>query len=334
MVNPWALTLPLILVVVVAYRWSASDRAADTVYVANTRPGRLLPRYRRRISQLRFASAAALVVLTAVSIAGAVLVARPHSVEVRDENLASRDLVICLDVSGSVIAYDSEIMEELADMIPSFQGERIGLVIWNSDSQVVFPLTSDYGLAERRLLDGARALETDSWSDYPKNPDDFYSFTAGTYLESTGGASLVGDGLVNCAMQFDQPEDDRSRTIILATDNDVSIPSAQVYSLSDAVEFASERGITIHGMYIETFYGADNVEAREMRTEIEGAGGSYSVAGDPDAAGRLVDDIEEQQASELSSDPVTIIVDSPGFWPLVAAAGISLLIVMGWRYRL
>ena len=335
MVNSWALALPILLLGIIVYRWFKDTRVSGpTIFVAHTLPGRLLPRYRARIRQLKFASVVTFLLLGAVAVSAAVLVARPHSVEVRDEQLSSRDIVICLDVSGSVIAFDSEVMEEFADMVDDFRGERIGLVIWNSDSQVVFPLTNDYDLVERRLLEGAEALETEYWSDYPSNPELFYEFTAGTFLESTGGASLVGDGLVNCALQFDQPDEERSRTIILATDNEVSIPAAQVYSLPEAVDFAAERNITIHGMYIETYFGADNYEANEMKNEIEDAGGYYFIAGDPGAAGRLLDEIEDQQASDLNSDPVTVVMDDPGAWPIIAAGGISILVLLGWRYRI
>ena len=192
MVNPWALALPVLLLGIIAYRWFKEAKVSgETVYVAHTLPGRILPRYRARIRQLKLASALTFLLLAAVAVSAAVLVARPHSTEVRDEQLASRDIVICLDVSGSVISFDSEVMEEFAAMVDDFRGERVGLVIWNSDSQVVFPLTNDYDLVERRLLEGAEALETEDWSDYPSNPDLFYDFTAGTFLESTGGASLV-----------------------------------------------------------------------------------------------------------------------------------------------
>ena len=87
-------------------------------------------------------------------------------------------------------------------------------------------------------------------------------------------------------------------------------------------------------MYIETYYGSDGYEALEMRSEIEDAGGYYFVAGDADAAGRLLDEIEDQQAEDLNSDPVTIVMDSPGAWPMIAAAGIGILVLLGWRYRI
>lgn len=333
MVNPWALVLPVLLLGIVLYRWFADSRqAGETVFVAHTLPGRLLPRYRARVRQLKLASVATCLLLAMIAVSAGVLLARPHSIDVRDEEMASRDIVVCLDVSGSVVGFDSEVMEAFAGMVDDFRGERVALVIWNSDSQVVFPLTNDYDLVERRLREGAEALET-SLSDYPENPDLFYDYTAGTFVESTGGASLVGDGLVNCALQFDLPEEERSRTIILATDNDVSVPSAQVYSLSEAVEFAAERRITIHGMYIETYYGADNREANEMREEIDDAGGYYFVAGDKEAAGRLLDEIEDQQAVDLNSDPVAIVRDTPGVWPILAGSGIAILVLIGWRYR-
>lgn len=335
MVNPWALAIPLILIAIVAYRWFKRERhSGEAVLVAHTLPGRVLPRYRARIRQLRIATFGSFVLLAAVAVSSAVMVARPHTVETRAEELASRDIVLCLDVSGSVIGFDSEVMKAFASMVDEFQGERVALVIWNSNSQVVFPLTDDYDLVKERLNEGAEALETDGYSDYPTNPQEFYDFTAGTFLESTGGASLVGDGLANCVMQFDMPEEERARTIILATDNEVSTPEVQIYSLSEAVEMASEQSIVIHGMYIETYYGSVNYESQEMRDEIEGAGGYYFVAGDEEAASQLLDEIESQQAEDLESDPVTILVDTPGAWPIIAAVGIGILVVVGWRYRI
>lgn len=334
MVNPWALFLPLLLIAVVIIRWMTKRGPDDAVYVAHTMPGRLMPRYRARIRQLRIAAVLAFTLLLAVAIAAAVLVARPHSVETRDEELASRDIVLCLDVSGSVVGFDVEVMEALAAMTDEFQGERVALVIWNSNSQVVFPLTDDYELVKNKLLEGAHALEVSGFAETPANPDEYYDFTAGTFLESTGGASLVGDGVANCALQFDQPEEERSRTIILATDNEVSFPEAQVYSFEEAVGLAVERDIVVHGMYIETYYGTNNWEADEMQQLIEGAGGYYFVAGDESAAGRLLEEIESRQARELDADPVVLIQDMPGKWPILAAVGIGLLLVVGWRYRI
>lgn len=335
MVNGWALLLPLLLIGVVVWRWmSRSHREQDAVYVAHTLPGRLLPRYRARIRQLRIAGVLVATLLAVVAVAASVLVARPHSVETRDEELASRDIVLCLDVSGSVIGFDVEVMEAFAAMTDEFQGERIALVIWNSNSQVVFPLTNDYELVKEKLLEGAYALETTGYSDTPAHPSEYYEFTAGTFLESTGGASLVGDGVANCALQFDQPEEERSRTIILATDNEVSFPEAQIYSLSEAMDFAEKRNITVHGMYIETYYGTNNWEAQEMQREIEDAGGYYFVAGDDEAAGQLLTEIENQQAEDLNADPTTLVVDTPGWWPLVIALGVGLLLIVGWRFRI
>ncbi len=49
----------------------------------------------------------------------------------------------------------------------------------------------------------------------------YAQFTAGT-TANLSGASLIGDGLASCALQFDAEDTERSRSIILATDNYVS----------------------------------------------------------------------------------------------------------------
>ncbi|RFT34651.1 VWA domain-containing protein, partial [Bifidobacteriaceae bacterium NR019] len=95
----------------------------------------------------RFATAALV-----VSLCSALAVAsRPARVFNANEQVSSRDIVLCLDVSGSALPYDREVIQAYLNFIEHFQGERIGLSIFNSTSRTVFPLTDDYRLAKKQL---------------------------------------------------------------------------------------------------------------------------------------------------------------------------------------
>ncbi|MBI5726701.1 MAG: VWA domain-containing protein [Ignavibacteriales bacterium] len=63
------------------------------------------------------------------------------------------DVVICLDVSNSMMAEDLKpnrlelAKREIGDMMKRLQGDRIGLIVFAGDAYVQFPLTSDYSAA-------------------------------------------------------------------------------------------------------------------------------------------------------------------------------------------
>ena len=107
----------------------------------------------------RFAS----IMLSLTLLSTLALAARPARVFNANEQASSRDIVLCLDVSGSTLPYDREVLRSYMNLVDHFQGERIGLSIFNSTSRTVFPLTDDYNLVKTQLkyasdlLDGVQS---------------------------------------------------------------------------------------------------------------------------------------------------------------------------------
>ena len=66
---------------------------------------------------------------------------RPVDRSVRSNALASRDIVLCLDVSTSMLDTDVEILDTFTKMLDTFEGERVALVVWNTTAQTMVPLT-------------------------------------------------------------------------------------------------------------------------------------------------------------------------------------------------
>ena len=87
-------------------------------------------------------SRAAVVLLVMALVLAIALVARPSTVDEGEERASSRDIVLCLDVSGSALPYDREVIDTYRTLVDNFKGERIGLSIFNSTSRTVFPLTT------------------------------------------------------------------------------------------------------------------------------------------------------------------------------------------------
>lgn len=336
----WA--VPAVLAVIVAalvLGWFARRKRRErqqVTWVANASYLTSLPSFKSRMARYRTYLAGLVVVLLGASVATGFLAARPVDKEVRSDELATRDIVLCLDVSGSMIEYDTQIVQRFLEMLPSFHGERIALSIFNSTSRTVFPLTDDYDLVERELRTAAQALDfdvdsLDDWSYDPQALDRLLQFLAGTEGMGKDASSLVGDGLATCAGAFDTDDEQRSRSIILATDNEVF--GEPLYTLPEAADLVSERGITLHGFYAGATTPTSAAQKKEFREAVEANGGLFFASDDPQAVDDIIDEISQQQAVELDADADVIITDRPKqyFLWLVVALGVYLVAV--WRLR-
>ena len=157
----------------------------------------------RLFRQWRTMSRAAVVLLVMALVLAIALVARPSTVDEGEERASSRDIVLCLDVSGSALPYDREVIDTYRTLVDNFKGERIGLSIFNSTSRTVFPLTDDYELVSEQLDKTSTILKgVESQDDIDKMKDSDYQAIS-DWLEGTQNrkeaTSLIGDGVVSCA---------------------------------------------------------------------------------------------------------------------------------------
>lgn len=143
--------IPLVLLVVVGATilgwWlarRAGQRAGKKGWVANSGFVRGLPKYQALVRRTRASLAMAFVCFLIAVIATSVSASAPVDRYVKYDKSASRDIVLCLDASPSMLPYDSEIGDAFKQIISHFEGERISLQLWNAYSMTMFPLTDDY----------------------------------------------------------------------------------------------------------------------------------------------------------------------------------------------
>ncbi|VEI13493.1 VWA domain-containing protein [Trueperella bialowiezensis] len=325
MVMPWLFALLIVLFVVgaVAGWWLARKRTASGVGVAHTTRAREHPRFRRRLHLLRAGLVLVLAGAFTAGVASAYVAARPSETLTLESKMATRDIVLCLDVSGSMTDFDAELLEAFARVAENFEGERIGLFLWNSGTRTVFPLASDYNVVQSELERAARAFGAIRYND------DFFELISGTDAGGAFGSSLIGDGLASCTRGFDLEDEERSRSIIFATDN--SLAGNPVFTLEEAAELAAEKGIVVHGLEAGLSYGWGS---SEMQTALENHGMHYYQADDPGAAERIVEEIQSRDAVELGTMGDSVTLDNPGSWPVVIAAAFLVLLAIAWRFRL
>lgn len=335
MVSPWLVWVAGALVVLGGiagwFLFRRRRQKGGHTYVANSAYIFSLPSFARRLTLARIAAMTLVTIVAVSAVVTALLAGRPVDRYLQDERMATRDIVLCLDVSGSMMPFDSEVLRRFAEMIPSFHGERIGLNVWNATTRVVFPLTDDYAMVEFELEQAAELLDMDIFSASTSSSSfrDLEEWLAGTMVYNSMNASLIGDGLANCALAFDLSDDERSRTIIMATDNQVA--GQEVFTLPAAAEFAAERDITVHAIYAAEFGLAS--ERDEYESVITGHGGLFYELADPDAADGIIDEITAQQAVELDANPKVVEIDRPDRYYSWLVGFVAVLIVAAWRLR-
>lgn len=319
----WMLPLAAAAVALAFFLAMRRRSSNDTRPVAHSERLTALPEYRRALRRHRRWLAAAVVAGFLLLAATALAAARPAERTTTQPELRNRDIMLCLDVSGSMASTDAAITAVFEKLAKEFDGERIGMVMFDSRAVQLFPLSDDYDYIAQELATARKAFD-----------DGGDSFFSGTWGGS--GTSLIGDGLAGCIRSFPGPsgggeDSKRSRSIILATDNYVS--GAPIFTLEQAAQLAKPRSIRIHALNPgDLDYGGrkDQPGAR-LRAVAEGSGGSYFAPDSPEAVPGIVQKVQESEATAMKGAPQLIVSDRPELPLLAALVAGAVLLFAGWR---
>lgn len=309
----------------------AGVRSGKKGWVANTGYLRGLPKYQALVRRTRASLAMAFICFLIAVIATSVSAGAPVDRYVKHDKSASRDIVLCLDSSGSMLPYDSKIGEAFRQIISHFEGERISLQLWDAYSMTMFPLTDDYDMATDVLQEMSDTIDTGFTriGTRVSVTQELIDYLTPVLDENQEVSSIVGDGLASCVMGFDHNDKQRSRTILLATDNEVY--GDGIYDLSEAIEFAKSQGVTVTALYPGSDISLSR-EAIELRDEVRKTGGDFYDASSPSAVDSVVRQIEAEQKEELDSAGKMIETDRPGAalgWTLVGVVSLLGLLAFG-----
>lgn len=279
----------------------------STVLVANSYRMRNTPAYQKALRKLwvQLIIAAAIFVLSGA--AAAFGAARPVAVTVEHPDKHNRDIVLCLDASGSMFDVDIDILKKFDELVDQFRGERVSLTVFNATARQVFPLTDDYEYIKENLQHSTRMFEENY--NTPEGAE-FLSSTLGR----NEGASLIGDGLYGCSLSFDYKEDqERSRSIILATDNVVN--GTELVPLDQAAQDATESNIRVYGINpgsraLGIGYVPESA-INAMKSAVESTKGKFFLLNDIQATATIVDEISATETTRIQGSPVVILQDTP-----------------------
>jgi len=318
----WLVVLLSVLVLVLLVVWTRSRRRrtpSHAAYVAHTARLRSLPRYRALVRR-QVALGACLSLAALVACAGAIVLAgRVQERQTLEQSDRTRDIMLCLDASGSMVDVDAEVLREFSKIVEGLEGERVGLTIWSGAAITVFPLTDDYEFVQEQLAEAESAFgEGGVYSDA------YAVFTAGTVID-WDVQSQLGDGLASCVQRFDRKEEERSRAVVLASDNE---PIGRgIFTLPEAAQLAAEEGVVVHG--IAAPMTADRPKARrEFEAAVTTTGGTFSQLGEDGSTATVVEAIGELEAKEIDRPPLVQVLDRPRLGTVVAGIGVGGLVLV------
>lgn len=304
------LVAAVVLGILLGLRGRARDDADASALVSRAERLRRLPSFRASVRRRQTLLAGVLAVGAVAVLLGGVVAARPMSAKTIQPINASRDIMLCLDVSGSMSEVDVEVLAVFEELLEGFEGERIGLTIFNSSPVQVFPLTDDYPFVREQL----KSIRT-SFDFVDETPEHWVGTLNGP------GASLIGDGLAACTMRFDHLDDERSRSVILATDNELA--GASILTIEEAAQFARSRDVRVFAL--NPVEGKDAEVSAQLADAARITGGQSYALRDTTTVADIVTEIQKQEATALKGQAQVIRVDTPDL-----AIALMLVAILGF----
>lgn len=354
--NPWLLLVWLLLGAGVAWAYMkgwlrVGSGRRGAVKVAHSGRITRLPQYEKVAKRYRLWLIVMSTMLVIATLSSVILSARPAEQSLVTPAQFNRDIMLCLDVSGSMLNTDIQLVETFEQLINSFKGQRIGLEMFNVAGSPVVSLTDDYDtLRERlaytkemlKLLQDSSEISNSKWSE-------MHAFFAGAEVSVKGAhlpSSNVGLGLASCVEHMGMNTNSRSQSVILATDNELGgPPSAAIISTKQAMALAKQRSVRVYaldpGVFNEdTMRSEPNVpdnhlgEHAELKTYSILTSGAYYRLSEKNIVPSIIEQISKQEATLFTGDSQYTVNDAPLAPFVVLVVAVAGLMVIAWRLRL
>ncbi|MBR3367392.1 MAG: VWA domain-containing protein [Lachnospiraceae bacterium] len=361
----WLLVgLPLLAILTAAahlIRRKKGDAYLGGRLAAGTEAVRNLPEYVRRRTTYRILAVVMEVSLLCAAVCTLILLARPYKTETVVSGVKKRDIFLCLDVSYSIYELNYELVDSLEEVVAGLEGDRFGISIFNTSTVLYVPMTDDYDFVISRLeslkdyfrLQGEYMQDFGDYTYLYEIPDEkmdrYYELQeilgdteAGTLIENyRRGSSLIGEGLAACLYSFPGLDDaaDRTRCVIMATDNSEQALTKPLLELEEACALCAKNDVTVYGVFPESTKfdstnEGDDYDAclRDFKRNVERTGGYFYLAGQETSVSDIVAGIQEREALAVAEITVTRETDQPAvpyilLVVFLAAAGITRVIL-------
>ena len=330
---PQIIVYSIIISFVMLLFWRKKKKYRKGIIMANTSYIKKSKYYKILMLKYRIYNLLIKIACIVLIVLCAVLSARIYSEKKFEEEKNNRDIILCMDVSGSVYSLNSSIAESLKGIVSSLKDERFGITIFDNSSVSLVPLTSDYNYAIN-VLDQVKSVFNTSGTSYYSNYSEYRSLYNARQIMTLGtragkGASLIGDGLTSCALSFKEDKDkERTKILILTTDNEVN--GSQIVNVKEASEYCKENNIKIYAI------GTKTIREKEKQELIDAAnttGGLYFDFKDL-STDEIARNINNLNKTAIVTKTYVMSKDYPEIiFPYMLIA-IGVLFLLDWRVRI
>jgi len=254
-----------------------------------------------------------------------VAAARPQSIgEIEVPPRSGRDLLLAVDVSGSMAAEDMRIGGRpvdrftavqlvLADFLTRRIGDRVGLLLFGSQAYLVTPLTFDLASVRYQLQTSAIGI--------------------------AGRETAIGDA-IGLAVKRLREQPQAQRVLILLTDG---VNTAGALKPPEAAELAREHGLRIYtvgiggesrlsgmfGMLVAP--GGDEIDEETMTAIAEQTGGRYFRARSTAELAAIYAEVDRLEPAAQAGEKLRPI-EELFVWPLALALALAAMLT-AWRLQ-
>jgi Ca-activated chloride channel family protein len=302
------------------WEWKRAGRAQGTVLVSTVRPFAAGPRsWKNALRPAPF-----VLRLLAVSCLIIALARPQHRNDEQLVNGEGIDIMLCLDISGSMLAQDftpsrMEAAKSVAgDFIDNRPTDRIGLVIFSGESFTMCPLTTDRSVLKAQLNNVQSGLLEDG--------------------------TAIGSGLATGVDRL-RSSPSKSKVIILLTDGE---NNGGLIDPNSAKEIAKSVGVRVYtvGMGTEGYAPVPvqtangvvmqrekvNIDEKLLTQIAQETGGKYYRAKDNESLRSIYNEIDHLEKSRI--EVTAIRRYSEQFFPFALAAALFLLLEFLLRWTI
>ena len=299
------------------------NKVANTSIIKNTKE------YKNLINKYRKVLYFLYVLVFIALISSAILSSRIIEEQTVKNDIYNRDIILCMDVSGSVLDLNGALVESYKEVVKNLKGERFGISIFNTSSYLLVPLTTDYDYINESLDTIGQAI--DYYNNYDKyrgkDIDERLKLSqyiySGTTVGVERGSSLAGDGLASCIYDFPNLEENRSRIIIFSTDNEVY--GEEYIDVEGAAEISKSKNITVYALAPKALSQKD---LAKLKNAAEITGGKYYYQEDTSTVSNVINEIEQKEKSLLQGPSKTYIIDYPSVPLIITIVSFFILLII------
>lgn len=343
---PIVIVICIILGVAIFFiNFNKKEKYTNGKKVANTKYIKETEYYKTKVKKYKIITNIVKGISVVCIVISSILVARPITVKTKGDSKYNRDIIISLDISTSECEVNLALVKKFKEILKDLEGDRIGIVIYNTAPVVYCPVTEDYDYIKEKLefIEKQMQLVVDNDGRVPTSFDEERTDTiifwdGGTIANNEErGSSLVGDGLAGTILSFPDIKEntERTRIIIFATDNDVS--GTEMISLEDACKLCNQYSVNLYA-YCPTVemneYTSEEKIASYKKAVEQLAGGKFYTGNLEKMSTSLINEIKNTKTSLLKKSKKTLVTDHPEAFLVSIVILFTVLIIIEKRIRI